>query len=201
MIRDDPVKWPQVTLAVIAGLGSLAVCSGAVAVIVLLFIASIDFGGWIGSSLNPALFLVGVLAAVVVAWASLSLPSLALGAGGGHLLKTTLLSGLGFCAFVFGSFLTLAMPPFLAPLIPLMGLVGTPAVGSLVAVREVGQIGARALRASLIAALAIYGASLLAYWSIFGEDGASGPSILGPLIVAATSWPVLPGIVAMLRSS
>lgn len=77
------MKWRQVTLAVIAGLGSLAVCSGAVAVIVLLFVASIDFGGWIGSSLNPALFLVGVLAAVVVAWASLSLPPLALGARGG----------------------------------------------------------------------------------------------------------------------
>lgn len=192
------MKWPQVTLAVIAGLGSLAVCSGAVAVIVLLFIASIDFGGWIGSSLNPALFLVGVLAAVVVAWVSLSLPPLALGARGGHLLKTTLLSGLGFCAFVFGSFLTLAMPPFLAPLIPLMGLVGTPTIGSLVAVRKEGQVEARTLRTTQITAFAKHCASLLAYWLVYGE---SLSSILAPLIVAASSWPVLPGIVAMLRSS
>jgi hypothetical protein len=192
------MKWRQVTLAVTAGLGSLAVCSGAVAVIVLLFVASIDFGGWIGSSLNPALFLVGVLAAVVVAWASLSLPPLALGARGGHLLKTTLLSGLGFCAFVFGAFLTLAMPPFLAPLLPLMGLVGTPAISSLVAVRKKGQIEARILRPTQITGLAIYCASLLTYWLVVGQ---SLSSILAPLMVAATSWLVLPGIVALLRSS
>jgi len=191
--------WLQVAIAAGAGLGSLAVCSGAVAVIVLLFIASMDFG-WIGSSLNTAPFLAGVLVATMVACASLSLPPLALGAKGGHLAKATLLSGLSFCAFVFGSFLSLALPPFLAPLLPLMGLVGTPTVGSLVAVREVGQIGTRALRATLIAALALYGTSLLAYWSVFGEDGASGPSILAPLVVAATSWPVLPAIVTMLRS-
>jgi hypothetical protein len=86
--------WLNVALAAGAGLGSLAVCSGAVVVIVLLFIASIEFG-WIGSSLNPAIFFAGVLAFVIVGWASLSLLPLALGARGGHLLKTTLLSGSG----------------------------------------------------------------------------------------------------------
>lgn len=60
-----PRVWVRVVFAAGAGLGSLAVCSGAIAVIVLLFIASIDFG-WIGSSLNPVLFWVGVLAAVMV---------------------------------------------------------------------------------------------------------------------------------------
>jgi hypothetical protein len=191
-----PRVWVRVVFAAGAGLGSLAVCSGAIAVIVLLFIASIDFG-WIGSSLNPVLFWAGVLAAVMVGWASLSLPPLALGARGGHLTKSTLLSGLGFCAFVFGAFLTLAMPPFLAPLLPLMGLVVTPAIGSLVAVRGEGQIEARLLRVTRITAIAIYCASVLAYWAVIGE---SPSGLLAPLIVAACSWPVLPGIVALLRS-
>ncbi len=44
--------WLQVALAAVAGLGSLAVCSGALAVLFLLFISSLDFG--IGSTLNPA---------------------------------------------------------------------------------------------------------------------------------------------------
>ena len=104
--RDDQTNWLQVTLAVVAGPGSLAVCSGAVAVIVLLFIASIDFGGWIGSSLNPAFFLAGVLAAVFVGGASLSLPPLALGAIGEHRssrVGVTLVSNLlrGFSNFVW----------------------------------------------------------------------------------------------------
>jgi hypothetical protein len=188
--------WLHVALAAGAGLGSLAICSGAVTAIVLLFVASIDFG-WIGSSLNPALFLAGVLAAVILAWASLALPPLALGARGAHLTKSTLLSGLGFCAFVFGSFLMLTTPPFLAPLLPLMGLVVTPAIGSLMAVRGEGPIGARLLRATQMTALTIYCASVLAYWLVIGD---SLSSILAPLIVGACSWPVLPGIVALLRS-
>jgi hypothetical protein len=188
--------WLRVVFAAGAGLGSLAVCSGAVAVIVLLFIASIDFG-WIGASLNPVIFWAGVLAAVMVGWASLSLPPLALGARGGHLTKSTLLSGLGFCAFVFGAFLTQAMPPFLAPLLPLMGLGATPAIGSLVAVRGEGQIEALLLRATQLTAIAIYCASVLAYWTVIGEPTSA---LLVPLIVAACSWPMLPGIVALLRS-
>ena len=71
--------WLQVALAVVAGLGSLVVCSGAVVVIIRLFVASIDFH-WIGSSLDPPLFWLGVSAAMLFAGASLSLPPLALGA-------------------------------------------------------------------------------------------------------------------------
>jgi hypothetical protein len=187
--------WLQVALAAVAGLGSLAVCSGAVAVLFLLFISSLDFG--IGSILNPAFFLAGVLAAMIFAWASLALPPLAFGARGDHLPKTTLLSGLCFCGFMFGSFLSLATASFLVPLISLMALVGTPAIGSLVAIREEGPIAARTLRTTQISALAIYCASLFTYWLVYGE---SLSSILVPLIVAASSWPVLPAIVAMLRS-
>ncbi len=44
--------WRQVSLAALAGLGSLAVCFGAFVAIGYLFIASIQFG-WVGSSLDP----------------------------------------------------------------------------------------------------------------------------------------------------
>jgi hypothetical protein len=136
--------------------------------------------------------------AVIFAWVSLSLPPRALGAREDHLLKTRLLSGLCFCAFVFGSFLCFAMPPFLGPLIPFGALVGTPAIGSLVTIREEGPIAARTLRATPITASAIYCASLLAYWlEVYGE---SWSTILAALIVAASSWLVLPGIVALLHS-
>jgi hypothetical protein len=75
---------------------------------------------------------------------------------------------------------------------------GTPAISSLVAIREDGPIAARTLRATLITASAIYGASLLAYWlEVFGE---SWSTILAALIVAASSWLVIPGLVALLRS-
>ena len=47
--------WRQVALAALAGLGSLAVCSGAVVAIIGLFLASIQFG-WVGSSLDPPFF-------------------------------------------------------------------------------------------------------------------------------------------------
>src|SRR5918997_879828 len=146
--------WLQVAVAALAGLGSLAVCSGAVAVIILLFIASIQFG-WVGSSLDPPLFWLGVSAAILVAGASLSLPLRALGAREGHLLKTTLLSGLCFCAFVFVSFLALVTASFLVPFLPLMALIGTSVVGSLVAVRAEGRVAAPTIRATLITALAI----------------------------------------------
>jgi hypothetical protein len=92
--------WLRVVLAAGAGLASLVVCSGAVVVIIRLFVASINFH-WIGSSLDPPLFWLGFSAAMLFAGASLSLPPLALGAREGHALKATLLSGLCFCAFVF----------------------------------------------------------------------------------------------------
>jgi hypothetical protein len=73
--------WLQVVLAAGAGLASLVVCSGAVWVIIRLFVASINFH-WIGSSLDPPLFWLGFSAAMLFAWASLSLSPLALGARG-----------------------------------------------------------------------------------------------------------------------
>jgi hypothetical protein len=188
--------WLRVVLAAGAGLGSLALCSVAVAVIVLLFIASIDFG-WIGSSLNPVLFWVGVLAAVMVGWASLSLSPRALGAKGGHLTKSTLLSGLGFCAFVFFLFATLVNPYFGVPL-ALMAIVATPVVGSLFAIHEEYHYTVQMVRATVIAAVAIYCTSLLAFWWVYAED-TSVPYYLVPVYVAASSWLVVPAVVAALR--
>jgi hypothetical protein len=140
---------------------------------------------------------------MIVAGASLSLPPRALGAREGHLLKTTLLSGLCFCVFVFVSFLSLVTASFLVPLISLMALVGTSAVGSLVAVREEGRVAAPTIRATLITALAIYIASLFAYWIVteaFGLTTDYWSSLFAGMVVAGSSWPVLPGVVAMLRS-
>ena len=193
--------WLQVALAAGAGLGSLVVCSGAVVAIIRLFVASIQFG-WVGSSLDPPLFWLGVSAAILVAGASLSLPLRALGAREGHLLKTTLLSGLCFCAFVFVSFLSLVTASFLVPLISLMALIGTSVVGSLVAVRAEGRVAAPTIRATLITALAIYIASLFAYWIVteaFGLTTDYWSSLFAGMVVAGSSWPVLPGIVAKLR--
>jgi hypothetical protein len=195
--------WLQVAVAALAGLGSLAVCSGAVVVIIGLFISSINFGGWVGGSTNYTFVVVGVVTAMVFAWASLSLPPRALGAREDHLLKTTLLSGLCFCAFVFVSFLSLVTASFLVPLISLMALVGTSVVGSLVAVREEGQVAASTIRATLIMALAIYSASLFTFWLVtdaFGLTTDYWSSRFAGMVVAGSSWPVLPGVVAMLRS-
>ncbi len=75
--------WLQAALAAGAGLGSLAVCSGAVVAIVLLLIASMTFGAGGPLSSDPALFWVGVVTVLLFAWASLSLSPLALGARGG----------------------------------------------------------------------------------------------------------------------
>ena len=189
--------WLQVALAVVAGLGSLVVCSGAVVVTIVLFIKSIDFA-WISSGLDPPLFWLGVSAAMIFAGASLSQPPLALGARGGHALKTTLLSSLCFCAFVFAAFLIGVTHSFLVPLISLMALVGTSVVGSLVAVQDEGQTPAPMRRATLITALAIYCASLFTFWLVFDES--NWQSYFVPMAVGACSWPVLPGIEAKLRS-
>jgi hypothetical protein len=195
--------WLQVALAAGAGFGSLVVCSGAVVAIIFNFISSITFGGWIGEPVNPTFVVVRYSAAILFAGASLSLPPLALGARGRHALKTTVLSGLCFCAFVFVSFLSLVTASFLVPLISLMALVGTSAVGSLVAVREEGQVVAPTIRATLITALAIYCASLFTFWFVteaFGLTSDYWSSRFAGMVVAGCSWPVLPGVVAMLRS-
>ena len=156
-----------------------------------------SFGAGGPLSSMPALFWVGVVTVLLLAGASLSLPPLALGARGGHALKTTLLSGLCFCAFVlifFWSLTTVSSGPRLMALAP---LIATPAIGSLGAILEGGQIAARPLWATLIAALTIYFASSIVFRAVSGEDW---PAYRAGLVVAAASWPVLPGIVAMLRS-
>jgi hypothetical protein len=189
--------WLQVALAAGAGFGSLAVCFGAFVAIGYLVIASIQFG-WVGSSLDPPLFWLGVSAALILAGAGLSLPALALGARGRHVLKTTVLSGLVFGACVYFFFASLVTVSPVPRLISLMAVVGAPAMGSLFAVYEdEGYISVRLGRVTVIAAVSIYCASLVAYWLI-PED--TSPSSFAPYVVAAISWPVLPAIVAMLRS-
>jgi hypothetical protein len=193
--------WTQVALAAGAGLASLVVCSGAVMAIILLFVASTQFG-WIGSSLHPIYFWLGVVAALMFAGASLSLPPLALGARERHALKATVLSGLCLCVFVLVSFSVVVTTLFLVPLISLLALVGTSAVGSLIAVQEQGQATASTTRATLIAGSGIYCASLFAYWFVIDAFWPTMDhySIFVGMLVAASSWPVLPAIVAMLRS-
>jgi hypothetical protein len=177
------------------------VCCGAVLAIIGLFIASIQFG-WIGSSLNPIYFWLGVGAALMFAGASLSLPARALGARGGHVTNTALLSGLGLCAFVVFGFVSL-VSPFVGVPLALMALVATPLIGSLFAIREDYRYPVPPVRATMIGAVAIYCASLLAallaIWLVGGGEGWLY-ALLVPVIVASTSWVVVPGIVAMLRS-
>jgi hypothetical protein len=179
--------WLQVALAAGAGLAPLVICSVApVAVILLLFSSTT---GFVMSSSAPSPFLwVGLVIVLIVATVSFSLPALALGARGGHLTKTALLSAVGFCAFVV----------FVFTLVPLalMALVATPVVGSLVAVREERPLAVRLGRATVVAAVAMYCASLLAWWAYGAEDW---PYSLAPLIVASSSWAVVPAIVALLR--
>jgi hypothetical protein len=193
--------WLQVAVAALAGLGSLAVCCGALVAIVLLLFAAGDFG-WIGSSLNPTFFLFGLVTVMIFVGVALSLPALALGARGGHALKTTLLSTLVFSGCAFFSIASLdSSYGSLAPAGSLLALVITSAVGSLVGGREEGGPSLLEVRVGLvvvIAAGAIYSASLVAYWLVPEEP--YWASFLAPYVVAASSWPVLPAIVAMLRS-
>ena len=165
----------------------------------LLVVASVDFG-WIGSSLKPAFFWFGVVAAMILAGAGLSLPALALGARGRNALKTTVLSASVFGAFVFFFIMSLDGRYGSAAALSLLALVGASVVGPLIAVREEEShsVAVRLGRVSVVAAVAIYCASLLAYWLI-PDMFAMGFFFL-PYVVAATSWPVLPAIVAMLRS-
>jgi hypothetical protein len=88
--------------------------------------------------LDSRIYWIGLVTAVLLAWASLSLPALALGARGWDvLLKAAVLSIPVFGAFVF--FIVLSLDSrygFVAGAISLMALVGTPVVGCLVAVQE-----------------------------------------------------------------
>jgi hypothetical protein len=185
--------WFRVALAAGAGLAPLVVCCGAPVAIVLLLFATTS--GFVLSSSAPSpFFWVGLVIILIVASASFSLPALALGARGRHLTKTALLSGLGFCAFVVFVFASFAN--VMAVAFALMALVASPIVGCLVAIQEEGPLTVRVGRATVIAAVAIYCASLLAWWAYGLEDW---PYYLAPLIVASSSWAVLPGLVALLR--
>jgi hypothetical protein len=149
----------------------------------------------LGKAVNTWLYLASVT--VILALPSFSLPPLALGARGDRALIIAVLYGLGFCAFAV--FWIVSLPNnAITIVLALMALVATPVIGALVAVREEGPITPRLSRAIMIAAAAIYCASLLAYWAVHGEEGWLGS--LAPVIVASSSWLVLPAIVVSLRS-
>jgi hypothetical protein len=106
------------------------------------------------------------------------------------------LSGLGICAFVFFVVVSL-VSPFVGVPLALMAIVATPVIGSLFAIREDYHYTVGLVRATVIGAVAIYCASLLAIWLVHGVEG--WLYSLVPVIVASSSWPVVPGIVASLR--
>ena len=148
--------WLQVALAALAGLGSLAVCSGALVAIVSLVISEGHLV-WISSSLATTFFWFGLVNAILFAGASLSLPALALGARGGHALTTTVLSSLVFGACVFFFLILDSTVSFPVPL-TFMALIITSAMGSLVALQEEEghSVAVRLGRVSVTAAVAIY---------------------------------------------
>jgi hypothetical protein len=194
--------WLQVALAALAGLGSLAVCCVALVAIVALLFSGGDLTIiplWLRSQ---AVYWIGLVTAVLFAGAGLSLPALALGARWEDALKPAVLSlpVLGAFGFFFLLSLDERVDTFVAGAISLIALVGTSVVGSLVTLQEEEgrSVAARLGRVTVVVAGAIYCTSLLAYWLILGTD--NPVSFLLPYVVAAISWPVLPGIVAMLRS-
>jgi hypothetical protein len=189
--------WLRVVLAAGAGLASLVACLGTLAAIVLLLSKTTDWFVIMGGGSGPSpIFWVGLVILIIVAAAGLSLPAWALGAKWDHVTNTAVLSVLGFCAFVFFVVVSLGKPPAFG--FALLALVATPVIGSLVAIHQVeGHVTARLGRATMIAATAIYCASLLALWLVYGKD--SLLYFLAPVIVASTSWLVVPAIVASLR--
>ena len=80
----------------------------------------------------------------------------------------------------------------------MMAIVATPLVGSLFAIREDYRHTVGLVLATVIAAVAIYCASLLAFWWVYAQDS-SLLYYLVPVIVASTSWVVVPAVVAALR--
>ena len=139
---------------------------------------------------------------IIVSAAGLSLPALALGARGRHLRNTVVLPVLGFCAFMVLA-VSVIVIPLAVPLV-LLALVATPLTGSWFAIREDYRYTAALVEGpTLIGAGAIYGASLLAtlvaMWLRSVEPGWLLLPLVLPLIVASSSWLVLPAIVAALR--
>jgi hypothetical protein len=189
--------WLQVALAAGAGLASLVICSGTLVAIVVLFVNTTDVFVIMGSGSEPRpIFWAGLVILMIVAAAGLSLPARALGAKRDHVTNTALLSGLGICAFVVFVVVSL-VNPFVGVPLALMAIVATPLIGSLFAIREDYPYTVRLVRATVIGAVAIYCASLLAIWLVHGEDSLRYPLV--PMIVASSSWVVVPAIVASLR--
>jgi hypothetical protein len=197
--------WLQVALAAGAGLVPVVVCCSALLAIARFIIAwtsSQSPGGYYSAPPPPSTtLLVFIVATVILGLVSFSLPPLALGARGGHALIIAVLYSLGFGALVLGVFVIVFIPSqSLEVVYPLAFLawVGPSLLGSLIAVQGEGRMVSRILPATLIvAALAIYCASVLAFrLSGGGDRGLS----FAPLVVAASSWVVLPAIVASLRS-
>jgi uncharacterized membrane protein len=196
--------WLQVALAALAGLGSLALCCGAFVAIVSLLLSEGDLVIIPLYLRSQAVYWIGLVSTVLFAGAGLSLPALALGARWEDALKPAVLSSPLFGAFVFFFILSLdSRYGFVAGAISLMVLVGTSVVGSLITLQEEEghSVAVRLGRVTVIVAVAIYCASLLAYslyWLVPEEYLLT--SFLATYVVAASSWSVLPAIVAMLRS-
>jgi hypothetical protein len=190
--------WLRVALAAGAGLASLVVCSGALVAIVLLLLNTTEWSIFWGSSISwpSPIFWVGLVILIIVAAAGLSLPARALGAKRDYVTNTAVLSGLGICAFVFFVVVSL-VNPFVGVPLALMAIVATPVIGSLFAIREDYHYTVGLVRATVVGAVAIYCASLLAIWLVHGVEG--WLYYLVPVIVASSSWLVVPGIVASLR--
>lgn len=212
--------WLPVPLAAGAGLVSLVACFGAFYAIyrfdyqLYIYHLNLEYPRYLNPPPSATLRQVMVYT-VILAWASLTLPPLALGAKLGRALLTGVLCSFGFGTFVILYFSILnsgshALNKLVLYPLALMALVGTSVVGSLVAVQGEGRMAAHILPATLIAALTLDGASLFAYWLfLYGERSNflifapiewSNLPILAPIVVAAFSWPVLPGIAASLRS-
>ena len=189
--------WLRVALAAGAGLASLVVCSGALVAIVLLFVNTTDVFVIMGGGSGPRpIFWVGLVILMIVAATGLSLPARALGAKRDHVTNTAVLSGLGICAFVVFVVVSL-VNPFVGVPLALMAIVATPVIGSLLAIREDYHLAVGLVRATVMGAVAIYCASLLAIWLVLVEGRPN--YLLVPVIVASSSWLVVPAIVAALR--
>jgi hypothetical protein len=194
--------WLQIALAALAGLGSFAVCCGALVTIIALLFSEGNLAIIPLYLRTQAVYWIGLVTAVLFAGVGLSLPALALGARWEDALKPAVLSlpVLGAFGFFFLLSLDSRYGGFVAGAISLLALVGTSVVGTLVTLHEEEghSVAARLGRVTVVVAGAIYCTSLLAYWLILGTVD---PGIFFlPYFVAAISWPVLPGIVAMLRS-
>jgi hypothetical protein len=122
---------------------------------------------------------------MIVAAAGLSLPARALGATKDHVTNTAVLSVLGLFAFVFFVVASLANPFVEVPL-ALMAIVATSVVGSLFAIREEYHYTVQMGRATVIAAVAIYCAPLLAFRWVYAQDS-SLLYYLVPVYAAASS--------------